>query len=154
MSQAIASVNSVCFNIEKSNPPQLTVHAIGKVSSSGWTNSVLIPRIYFAQPADGIQDFDFLADAPVGNALWVICPIAGDATVVLEKWVKGVRINSATGNISVNLNDISCSVPYGALSSHVLLSANGNLDYFSDPGDNTHGGQGVPPDMPKGQGGR
>ena len=120
MSQSISSVKTVCFSINKSNPPQLSVSASGSVSSSGWKGGALIPRIYVVQPQDGIQDFDFVAESPSGTVLWVISPISGDGTIELEKWIKGVRVHAATNSITALLSEAACAVGQGSLSDHYL----------------------------------
>ncbi|HET6890078.1 MAG TPA: hypothetical protein VFH31_03170 [Pyrinomonadaceae bacterium] len=120
MSQSVSSVAGVCFSINKSNPPQLAVNAIGSVSSSGWKNGVLVPRVYVMPPQDGVQDFEFVAEAPTGIVLWVISPISGDGCVELEPWIKGVRIHSATNSIATLLNQQACSVGQGTLAEHHL----------------------------------
>ncbi|SEQ46126.1 hypothetical protein [Nitrosomonas ureae] len=147
MSQHITSISSVCFNIEKSNPPQLTLHAIGKVNSSGWRSPSLFQRVYVVQPEDGIQDFEFYAEPPNDMALWVISPISSETTIFLENWMKGIRINSATNSVVAHLSDIACSVARGSPSSHVLKDNNLELNYFKLPHDGV-GGQDSPPDNP------
>jgi hypothetical protein len=110
MEAKIYSVQSVYFHINKSNPPQLVVSAAGQVNSSGWSNGKLIPWIYIDQPADGIQDFDFVATAPSGMVLWVISPIGGEGIIELENWMKGVRVHTASNKSEIMLEDDSHSV--------------------------------------------
>ncbi len=110
MDAKIYSVESVCFHIDKSNPPQLVVHAAGKVNSSGWSLGRLVPWIYVVRPADGILDFEFIAKAPSGFVLWVISPIEGLGRVTLEDWIKGVRVHTATNKLEAMLSDEACSV--------------------------------------------
>lgn len=120
MSQSVSSVKTVCFSINKSNPPQLAVNASGSVNSSGWKGGALVPRVYVMQPQDGVQDFDFVAEAPNGIVLWVISAISGDGCIELEPWIKGVRVHSATNSITALLNEAACAVGQGALSDHYL----------------------------------
>lgn len=110
MEAKIYSVQTGCFHINKSNPPQLVVNAAGQVNSSGWSNGKLLPWVYVVPPADGIQDFDFVATAPSGIVLWVISPIGGEGTIELENWMKGVRIHTSSNSIEVMLDDKSCVV--------------------------------------------
>lgn len=149
MSQRVTSVGSVCFNIEKSNPPQLTLHAIGKVNSSGWRGPSLAQRVYVVQPEDGIQDFEFYAEPPNGEVLWVISPISAETSIVLENWMKGVRINSATNSVVAYLSDIACSVAKGSLSNHVILDKKLELNYHKLPYDGVGGQDSPPADDPK-----
>lgn len=118
MSQNVSSVKTVCFSLNKSNPPQLSVSASGMVSSSGWKGGALIPRVYVAQPQDGVQDFDFVAEPPSGVVLWVMSPISGDGTIMLEQWMEGVRVHSATNSLTALLSDAAYAVGQGTLAEH------------------------------------
>ncbi|QNH77510.1 hypothetical protein GGD92_04360 [Pseudomonas protegens] len=120
MNQNISSVQTVCFSINKSNPPQLSVTAAGTVNSSGWSGGALIPRIYVAPPQDGIQEFDFVAEAPSGVVLWVMSPISGDGTIQMAQWMEGVRVYSATNFVSALLSEAACAVGQGTLDQHYL----------------------------------
>ena len=110
MEAKVYSVQSACFHINKTNPPQLMVSAAGQVNSSGWSNGKLIPWVYIDPPSDGIQDFDFVATAPSGVVLWVISPISGEGTIEMENWIKGIRIHASSSKIEVMLDDDSCAV--------------------------------------------
>lgn len=103
----VFSVESANFHINKTNPPQLVVTAAGHVNSSGWSFGRLIPWIYVDRPADGIQDFDFVATAPTGIVLTVISPISGDGSIELQDWMTGIRVHSSTSRIEVLFEDIS-----------------------------------------------
>lgn len=120
MEAKVYSVESACFHINKSNPPQLVVNASGQVNSSGWSNGRLIPWVYVDQPADGIQDFDFVATAPSGVVLWVISPIGGDGTIEMRDWMKGVRIHSSSNKVEVMLDDSSCAVESRVISTMAI----------------------------------
>ncbi|MCR9140364.1 MAG: hypothetical protein NXI27_30655 [Alphaproteobacteria bacterium] len=106
----VYSVQDVHFHISKSNPPQLIVHAIGMTSTSGWTGGNLLPRQYVTPPSDGIQDFDFVGTPPTGIALQVLTPVGGDGEVILEDWMKGVRVHAKSNNMSVSLSTSERSV--------------------------------------------
>lgn len=106
----VYSVQDVYFHINKSNPPQLVVHAIGMASTSGWTNGKLSSRQYVTPPADGIQDFDFVATPPAGIALQVLSPISGDGEIQMENWMQGVRVHAKSNNMTVMLSASERSV--------------------------------------------
>lgn len=110
MEAKIYSVQDAYFHINKTNPPQLVVSSSGQVNSSGWSGGKLVPWIYVTQPADGIQDFDFIATAPDGIVLWVMSSISGSGTIELENWMKGVSIHGSNNNVEVMLDDDSSSV--------------------------------------------
>ena len=120
MQQNITSVQKVCFSINKSNPPQLSVTAAGTVNSSGWNDGELIARVYVTPPQDGIQEFDFVAKIPDGVVLWVMSPISGDATIKMEPWMEGVRVYSATNFVATLLSEGACAVGQGTLEQHYL----------------------------------
>lgn len=110
MEQALVlDVQSVCFSIRKTNPPQLFVSAAGTVNSSGWSGGRLIPRVYIQPPEDGIQDLDFVATPPTGMVLWVVTPISASTSFNLEDWMKGVRIHASNGHAEALLEDESCA---------------------------------------------
>jgi hypothetical protein len=107
----IYDVESAIIRILKSNPPQIIVLAFGRTSSTGWTNPTLGAWYYIDAPKDGIQDFDFTADAPTGISLPVLTPIGADAVITRDPanyWGKGkplvgVRIHSRTNAIEEKL---------------------------------------------------
>jgi hypothetical protein len=107
----IYDLQSAIIRILKSNPPQIIVLASGRTSSSGWTNPTLGAWYYIVAPKDGIQDFDFTADAPAGISLPVLTPVSADAVVTRDPanyWGKGkplvgVRIHAATNTIEEKL---------------------------------------------------
>ena len=106
----VASVTSVCFHLNKSNPPELVVSASGTVGSSGWKDFRLFPVTYIVQPPDGIQDFEFEGTPPTGMALQVIRHISGDGSMPLELWMKGVRVHGANNSVVAMFDDAACAV--------------------------------------------
>ena len=120
MEAKVYSVESTCFHINKSIPPQLVVTASGQVNSSGWSNGRLIPWVYVEQPADGIQDFDFVATSPSGVVLWVISPIGGNETIEMQDWITGIRIHSSSDKVEVMLDDPSCAVESRVISTMAI----------------------------------
>jgi hypothetical protein len=101
--EKVLEVTEVRLAVLESFPPKLRITAMGTVRTGGWTNPRLEPFIFIQPPPDGIYDFDFVADPPVGPATQVITPIA-----VTHLWdnlprgVKGVRIH-ATENFKMAL---------------------------------------------------
>ncbi len=112
MSKPVMSVASVNIALLKSNPPQLVITSSGFVSTSGWKNGRLEPRFYMDFPADGIQDFDFVADPPEGMALMVVSGI----TAKPIEWdnppqsLKGVRVHSQSNAIEAEIGSASSFV--------------------------------------------
>ncbi|WP_295539252.1 hypothetical protein [uncultured Pseudacidovorax sp.] len=123
MQAKILEVDSVSMAMTKSMPPGLLVHAIGKVSTSGWTNATLIPHIYVQEPPDGIWDFDMVAEPPKGMALQIVSPIGASLHMeVAPSWVKAVRVHASRN--SMTNEDV------GALAAPGLFPADGGVDTF------------------------
>ena len=99
-SQLIAEITDVSVTILESEPPILVVHASGKVSSGGWSHPGLSRVVYITPPADGIQDYNFMATPPANQAIDVMTPIAAeDRWHNPPEWLKGVRVKSATNSM-------------------------------------------------------
>lgn len=110
MQRKIWQVVDVRVSVLESFPPKLLIVASGTVTSTGWSNSQLIPYLYFVPPADGIYDFDFVAEAPTDIVNPVIIPI-----VIPFVWndfteeVKGIRIHGSSGEPLIRMVDESFS---------------------------------------------
>ncbi len=71
----------------------ITVSVAGEVPTSGYTNTVLIRRIYVTPPADGIWEYDMLTCKPGGITNPVLSPV-----MAKDKWespprsLKGIRV--------------------------------------------------------------
>lgn len=99
-SQLIAEVTDVSVSILEKHPPILVVHASGRVSSGGWTNPGLSRVVYITPPADGIQEYKFMATPPSGANIGVMLPVAAqDSWDDPSAWVKGVRVMSASNSL-------------------------------------------------------
>lgn len=84
----------------RTDPPTLLVAATGWVSTSGWNHPALIPLSPDRPTADGILEFDFVAERPGGIVLQVQMPVAAQASLPdLPAWVRGVRILAETGTV-------------------------------------------------------
>lgn len=97
MDAKVYSVESVWTAFTKSNPPGVIIQALGTVTSSGWSNGRLVPRIYITPPSDGVWDFDFIATRPSGISLPALRPIeAQEYFHPLPSWFKGARVHAST----------------------------------------------------------
>lgn len=104
MLSKVFSVEKVEYRMSKSHPPQLVVKATGTTNSAGWTDLKLIPATYVDQPADGIQDFDFVGKPPSGMAAQVMEEgKEGLGTMEMPAWVKGVRVHASSGEPVVKM---------------------------------------------------
>jgi hypothetical protein len=102
----IFRVDTVTIHILKTNPPILVIQALGTVGSTGWKNGKLIPFVYVKPPADGIYEFDFVAEQPTGLTLPVLLPITAEG-----QWqnfppnLKGIKVYSSSNNSGGMLTD-------------------------------------------------
>jgi hypothetical protein len=98
MTKKVLEVTEVTLSILKKQPPILVIACKGNVPTDGWSNGQLIPYIYIAPPADGIYEFDFVADEPTGFVPQVITEIAA-APFEWEGFpetLKGVKVYAST----------------------------------------------------------
>lgn len=95
-------------------PPLLAVAALGLVPTTGWTHPRLAPYVYVKPPADGVWDFDFLADPPQGVVLEVLRPVASDWLGPRPAWCKGVRIHATSNQIAAALGVEQPAADFGA----------------------------------------
>jgi hypothetical protein len=107
--ELVYSVESVELALDKSNPPQLEIHAKGTARTPGYTNPTLSEIIYVTPPADGMYEYDFVATRPGGMVPQVLVPIEASTTrSSIPKELKGVRVKSATNTAEAMLpNDHS-----------------------------------------------
>jgi hypothetical protein len=96
----VYKVNEVTVTLEKSKPPVLVVVAKGETRTSGYTNGRLERRQYVIPPADGLQDYDFVADPPRGVATGALSPIeATDRWEDPPSWLKGSRVHAESNQM-------------------------------------------------------
>ncbi|MCR9255332.1 MAG: hypothetical protein NXI16_04475 [Alphaproteobacteria bacterium] len=97
----VTSVKSVGIGELRTFPPIPFVEAVGEVPTSGWTNAMLVPRVYVDPPADGIQDFDFVAEEPTGDVAQIVSEIPAQPFFFYDMpdWVVGVRVHGANNAV-------------------------------------------------------
>ena len=86
------------------NAKALVIAAAGEVSSTGWKNPGLSAPVYVQPPPDGIWEFSFYAEPPVGTSRPVVTPI--EATYVMTKvpaGLRGVRVRAETNSVEARL---------------------------------------------------
>lgn len=116
----VSSVEKVAVAILKSMPPKVSVVAHGTVPTAGWSNGSLSPWFYIAPPADGVQDLDFVAEAPSGPVIQLPSPITADLVIPVapaDYWgpgrpLTGVRVHART-NKAVGMLDGSSALASG-----------------------------------------
>jgi hypothetical protein len=111
MSQKTLSVQKVDLTIVKSDPPRLVINARGVATTPGWKRPRLEPS-YTKFPADGIQEFDFVADPPDRLVQQVLSPITAEPL----EWenppshLRGVRVYAESNEITVPIKDAQSCV--------------------------------------------
>ena len=111
----VMMIDSIDLDILKSNPPKLSIAAVGRVTSTGWKNPQLVP-LEKKLSKDGILDVEFVADPPDGISLPKITPIAAD--LVWEGEVErlvAVRIVARTNEKTQLLNTMRLEDPFAAV---------------------------------------
>jgi hypothetical protein len=96
MAELVTEIVDLDVVLSKSNPPVVGMKALGQVPTTGWTDPELAARIYVTPPADGVQEFDFMATPPSGPAGEMISHLAAEASFVKPDWCKGVRVYAQT----------------------------------------------------------
>jgi len=98
----VSKIDSVAVTLIKTNPPSLLITANGHNNDGGYKNIRLEPVVYVTPPADGIWEFEMIADAPAA-VFHIVTPVA--AQYEWEKFpagVKGIKVSGA-GNSKVAL---------------------------------------------------
>jgi len=111
--KTVYQVNRVTVSLSQSNPQRLSITARGVVPTPGWRQPELIPYVYITPPADGILDFNFIAEPPDETVGQVLSPIVAtfptaDSPISARgvgtspqglgtspMWVRGVRIHAS-----------------------------------------------------------
>lgn len=103
MDAKVHSVRDVFFALTRSMPPALLLRATGVVSTGGWSNPRLVPRVYVVPPSDGIWDFDFIATAPTPGTITTqgfVAHTAEEQVFPAPKWIRGVRVHASTNEVN------------------------------------------------------
>lgn len=90
----ILAVQACVFDLVVSKP--LRVGVLASVSTGGYSDPKLQPRAYITPPADGVWEFDLLAEPPNGQAAQVRLPLGAIFDGEAPDWLKGVRVFGAT----------------------------------------------------------
>lgn len=105
MSELIHSVTRVEIDLLQSNPVIVRLSAHGQVSSTGWSNPVLIPNEKI--PADGFYEFDFCASPPDPGT--IVNPVFTDVSAHLDyeegnlpPGFSGIVVKAKTNSIKVS----------------------------------------------------
>lgn len=110
-------MQSLVYSVEKvdveellvipENPRAIAITAHGWVPTTGWSHPVLSPYIYVMPPRDGILDLSFLANAPTGLALQVFTRIRVVESLLVPRWVIGVRVHASTNALEARIGGLA-----------------------------------------------
>ena len=84
----IMSVSEVDLTALPGSGSGYTITAVGDVSSGGWTDPELVPRMSVSAPKDGIYDYDFVATKPSGFVAQVITKIRATYVLTNFTWLR------------------------------------------------------------------
>lgn len=110
----IFAVDEVLVRLTRTQPPWLLILAIGRTTTTGWSNGQLSRHIHVVPPADGIQAFDFNAQmpAPGSPVLDVLSPISAHEEIpnidIANYWgkgmpLKGIRVHAVSNAKTVEV---------------------------------------------------
>jgi hypothetical protein len=93
-------------------PSPVRITAKGTVTSGGWSNAQLVPRVRLWDPMynltlpeswTGVLEFDMIATPPTGAAPAVMTPIVATKDVVVPLGIREIRVYSQTNSQSAVL---------------------------------------------------
>lgn len=110
----VYSVDEVHARVIRAQPPLITIHAAGRVLTTGWSAGTLARYIYLLPPADDVQEFDFHAQPPEPGTMTlnVLTPISAHAELpdvdIDNYWgralpLKGIRVHAVANSKTVNI---------------------------------------------------
>src|SRR4051794_6048236 len=103
--EKIMEVTEVKLAVLESFPPQLSIHASGHVTTTGWSDPQLEPHKTLQPPTDGIYDFDFVAERPTGIVAQHVSPIEAHYTMrTFPETLRGVRIHASQNSKTAMLD--------------------------------------------------
>lgn len=101
----ILDVNGIALSIDSTTPDTVSITVDGTVTTSGWTNPRLVDFNFSNPTADGIFNFEFIAESPIGPVLTVIPPIATSLVLNLPpSLVKGVKVHAVNNAVETLLD--------------------------------------------------
>jgi hypothetical protein len=97
--EPIFSVDSVMITYIKRNPPEYRIDATGNASTSGWSDAELSAVVNVRPPANGIYEYNFVAEPPSGISAQVLTPVSAQkALPKMPKGFRGIRVRAKSNN--------------------------------------------------------
>ena len=115
--ELVHSVDDAYYSITNTNPPQLQVVARGTVTSSGWGFPKLVPYLRQKPPAQGVLEYDFIANAPAPDRLVTKRPMPIGANNMLHDYypsIQAIKINARTNSKLIKIVPPTVSDSYGS----------------------------------------
>jgi hypothetical protein len=107
--EVVAKILSVNLAMNKKNPPDLLIHVVGEVPTTGYSQVKLSRVNYTVPPKDSIQDYVLYAVPPEGIVEQIISEVEASDTYlnfpIAAPWMKGIRIHGIGDGIK--LGDIA-----------------------------------------------
>jgi len=121
----IFSVTSVSVVKVNNDPLTLHIHALGRVSSTGWTHL----RLEHAAPrvGDPVLDFSFEGDPPHGMAGAVMLPATASYSLETKSAVDAIVVSSRTNSVVVHASEFVSHTALSATSPQALQASAGQL---------------------------
>ena len=98
--EKILEINEVMLSLNPDDSESLSITVDGMVTTSGWSNPMLVDYNFSNPTADGIFNFEFIAETPVGPVLTVITPIATTFNLnIPPSQINGVKVHAVNNSI-------------------------------------------------------
>ncbi len=96
----ILEVNGIALSLDSAAPDTVSINADGMVTTSGWTNPRLVDFNFNNPTAEGIYNYEFIAESPVGPVLTVISPISITLDLnIPPSQINGVKVHAVNNSI-------------------------------------------------------
>ncbi len=101
----ILEVNGIALSIDSAAPETVSITADGMVTTSGWSNPRLVDFNFNNPTAEGIYNYEFIAESPVGPVLTVISPISITLDLnIPPSQINGVKVHAVNNSIETLLD--------------------------------------------------
>ena len=105
----VYSVTSATATRRAGPPTQLVIEAAGMVTTPGWTDPGLDPKMTIPEiepPKSGILELDFMAEPPPPGTFVPQVLTPSKATLVIENppgWITHVRVQAKSNDITIKV---------------------------------------------------
>jgi hypothetical protein len=101
MRAVVYSVDSLnCEMVRDGSRQILLVSVVGKTTTGGWTDPLLIPWIHVAPAADGLLNANLTAKSPKGPSTDALTEVRIEKVpLAVPHWVKGIRVHASSNDM-------------------------------------------------------